>query len=116
MQAGYHLDDDPPWLFMAEGWHRRKDGTWCMTPRARRLGAFLSGRATDARRHFHAELTPSDLTAARGDVMGHAVTHLPALAICPFCGTPQQLDPQVLGVDETGTDLVLYAGLDERED
>lgn len=114
VEGGVWTDDDPARLFMAQGWHRRKDGILSVSRRARGNRAFLGGRAPDARRHFHAQLTPMDTSAAPDDVMGHLVVHLPSVAICPFCGTPQQLDPDVLGVETSVLNDVVYERLENR--
>jgi hypothetical protein len=88
---------DEPYLFLADGWHRGDDGTWRVTPRARRRRDFLSGRVHDVRRQGP-NLTPTDLDAPRGSARGEIAHYLPSPAVCPFCGTPQLLDPTALGV------------------
>jgi hypothetical protein len=107
-----------PYLFMAEGWHQGEDGVWRVTQRGLRDRAFLSGRSPDMRRHFRPPLTPDDEIGLRG-VKGREAHHLPSVAICPFCGTPQRLDPGVLSVDPFAWDggpAHTYAPTEERQD
>ncbi|MGC8635404.1 MAG: hypothetical protein ACP5VP_12265 [Candidatus Limnocylindrales bacterium] len=99
--------DDPPYLFLSDAWHRGRDGIWRVTAHARRSRGFLGGRTGTSTRHgvahmeatLGANMTPTDLEAAPGQVRGEVAHHLPSPAVCPFCGTPQWLDPAVLGVD-----------------
>ncbi len=118
MQAGLVWPDEP-YLFLADGWHRGADGIWRLTPHARQRRDFLSGRRPDARRSS-ARLTPTDLDAPRGSARGEIANYLPSPAVCPLCGTPQQLDPTALGVDPRKFGSVEpgrhYARLADRQD
>lgn len=119
-----------PYLFMPAGWQQgdwdsvargpnHPDGIWRVTQRGLRSHDFLSGRAPDVRRDFHAVLTPEDLIN-RGGVKGQIAHYLPSVAICPFCRTRQWLDPDVLGVDplayESGSPVSTYALPEDRQD
>jgi hypothetical protein len=104
MQEGWTWPDEP-YLFMAEGWQQGEDGIWRVNQRARQRHGFLSGRVHDVRRHPNpsppnraSSTSPTDMDAPRGSAKGQIAHHLPSLAVCPFCGTPQRLEPAVLGV------------------
>lgn|GEM_PF-2034767 len=118
MEGEYIWPDEEahePYLFMAEGWHLGHDGIWRMTPRGLRRRAFLSGRVQDVRRHAHAALTVEDLDDLGGP-KGRIARVLPSVVICPFCGTPQRLDPDVLGVAPRANSHATYTQTDRLQD
>lgn len=96
--SSHGVPDDMAWLFLAIGWVPGDDGLWELSRRARRNRAFLDGRVPDARRRADLQDTVG-LTPGPDGMVGHVAPDVPCGIVCPRCGTPQQLDPNVLGVE-----------------
>ncbi len=87
-----------PWLFVGFGWHWDDREIWHVTPHAKADNDFMTGRHGYAQRHNRNTDGPIDDSA---EAVGYW-PKLPITVVCPYCGTPQQLDAIALSVDGAG--------------
>ncbi len=92
---GWATEKDVIFLFLGFGWQWDDVDVWRVTKRAQANADFMAGRRGDARRH---ETRPHDPLAVDDGALGFYPFNMPIVAICPYCDTPQRLEPDVLGV------------------
>lgn len=86
---------DQPWLFLGQGWTWDDKGRWIVTPRAMGNADFMAGRRGDAKRGPWRAHDPIDSAIGAEGWRPH---NLPVVIVCPFCSTPQRLEPTLLAI------------------